>query len=172
MNRRQALALAVAGGLAGGIGIGVWRYRATPSIENADWLFELELPGPDGQVTRLSQHRGPLTVVNFWATWCAPCIEEMPELSSLHTEWQSGPAKFVGLAVDSPSQVRSHLEERPVSYPIAIIGAAGTELSKRLGASIDALPFTALIDSKGQVRRVKLGRIREEELRNWIKEES
>jgi len=82
----------------------------------------------------------------------------------------SSDVKVLGLAVDSPSQVKSFLQDTPVSYPVAIVGAAGSEMAKKLGASVDALPYTVMIDAQGHVTHQKLGRIKEDELRKWIKE--
>ena len=94
----------------------------------------------------------------------------MPELSLIHEEMSPKGVKVVGLAIDSPSAVRNFLETREFSYPLLITGASGSELGKRLGNSIEALPYTVLIDGKGNVIRQKLGRIREEELRSWVAE--
>jgi peroxiredoxin len=94
----------------------------------------------------------------------------MPELSRIHEELSSKDVKVVGLAVDSPSNVREFLKTRSFSYPLLVTGGSGSELSKRLGNSIEALPYTVLIDANGRVLKQKLGRIKEEELRNWIAE--
>ncbi|MEY3970610.1 MAG: hypothetical protein RLZZ80_308 [Pseudomonadota bacterium] len=169
MSSKKTIVVVVILALLTGIGIGIWRLSPNPAA-SAGWLFELSYPQPDGRPLPLSEARGQLTVVNFWATWCPPCVEEMPELSRIHSQMLSSNIKVIGLAVDSPSPVKSFLQDSPVSYPVAIVGAAGSEMAKKLGASVDALPYTVLIDANGRVTHQKLGRIKEDELRNWIKE--
>jgi thiol-disulfide isomerase/thioredoxin len=171
MKTRQSLiwAIILIAALAAGIGVGVWRLTPDPA-PRADWFFQLEAPNSAGQSERLTIHRGQLTLVNFWATWCPPCIEEMPELSQFHTDLSPSGVKVIGIAVDSPSSVRAFLAERPVSYPSFTLGASGSELARRLGAPADALPYTVLINEKGDVVRQKMGKITGDELRTWIKE--
>jgi thiol-disulfide isomerase/thioredoxin len=152
-------------------GIAVGMLRLSPSkVPAADWVFELSFPNPQGEAISLQDVRGRLTVVNFWATWCPPCVEEMPELSRIHEEMSPKDVKVLGLAIDSPSNVREFLKTRIFSYPLLVTGGSGSELAKRLGNSIEALPYTVLIDANGRVLKQKLGRIKEEELRNWIAE--
>ena len=153
-----------------GVAIGALRIQPSVSVAPAQWIFDLSFPDPKGGATEMASLRGRLTVVNFWATWCPPCVEEMPELSLIHAEMSPKGIKVIGLAVDSPSNVREFAEKHKFSYPLLVAGASGTELAKRLGNSIDGLPYTALIDDKGIVLRKKAGRIREEELRSWISE--
>jgi thiol-disulfide isomerase/thioredoxin len=152
-------------------GIAAGMLRLSPSkVPAAGWVFELSFPNPQGEAISLQAVRGRLTVVNFWATWCPPCVEEMPELSRIHEEMSPKDVKVIGLAVDSPSNVRKFLKNRSFSYPLLVTGGSGSELAKRLGNSIEALPYTVLIDANGRVLKQKLGRIKEEELRNWITE--
>ncbi|MFM1879871.1 MAG: Thiol-disulfide isomerase and thioredoxin [Pseudomonadota bacterium] len=166
-SRRAILVLAVMiGALASGVGIGLWRMAPTP-VAQVQWLYDLSFPDTEGRPVALSTYRGSYTLVNFWATWCPPCIEEMPELSTFHDKWSSKGINVLGLAVDSPSNVREFLEDKRFSYPLLITGAAGTELARRLGSSIDALPYTALVDPEGRVVQQKMGRIYEEELMKW-----
>lgn len=156
--------------LIAGIAFGLLRLKPAPVQVPADWVFELSFPNPKGEPVSLSAVRGRMTVVNFWATWCPPCVEEMPELSRVHQEMSPKDVKVVGLAVDSPSNVREFLKNREFSYPLLVTGGAGTELAKKLGNSVEALPYTVLIDEKGRVIKQKVGRIKEEELRSWISE--
>ena len=92
----------------------------------------------------------------------------MPELSSFYDKYQQKGIELLGIAVDSPSNVREFLEERQFSYPLVVAGANGTELASRLGSRIDAFPYTVLIAPDGQVVQQKMGRIYEEELIKWV----
>ena len=78
-----------------GIAIGIWRMNPNQVNTPADWVFDLSFPNPKGESTPISSVRGRLTVVNFWATWCPPCVEEMPELSRVHAEMSSSGVKVI-----------------------------------------------------------------------------
>jgi thiol-disulfide isomerase/thioredoxin len=153
-----------------GIAVGFWRIQPTPSTAPAGWVFELSFPDASGKSVKLADARGRLTLVNFWATWCPPCIEEMPELSQVHQELAPAGVKVIGLAIDSPSNVREFLENRSFSYPLLITAAQGTDIAARLGSATGGLPYTVLINEKNQVIKQKAGRIREEEIKSWIAE--
>ncbi len=172
-SRRTRLSLLAAAGLIlliAGIGVGLLRFSPNKSSAPAGWVFELQFPDPAGQPVKLESVRGRLTVVNFWATWCPPCVEEMPELSRIHDQMSSKDVKVIGLAVDSPSNVREFMKSRAFSYPLLVTGGSGSELAKKLGNSVEALPYTVLIDENGRILKQKLGRIKEEELKAWITE--
>ena len=172
MTRQRLSLLLVIGVIATiiGLAVGVWRLKPSPVVASASWVFELSFPDAQGHPVPLSTVRGRLTVVNFWATWCPPCVDEMPELSRIHAEMSPNDIKIIGLAVDSPSNVRAFTAQHRFSYPLLITGGSGTELAKKLGNAMDALPYTVLIDEKGSVLKQKAGRIREEELKAWIAE--
>lgn len=166
--RRILMAAVAVSMLATGVAIGLWRIKPQTPSAPVDWVFELAFPDAQGQQVSMSAVRGQLTLVNFWATWCPPCVEEMPELSRFHQEMSPTGVQVIGLAVDSPSSVREFLATRRFSYPLLITGASGNELAKRLGNAVEALPYTVLIDAKGNVLKQKVGRIREEEMKLWI----
>jgi thiol-disulfide isomerase/thioredoxin len=158
-------------GLGVGVGLGLWRQSPKSLAEPAGWVFDIQLQKAAqarGELLALAEFRGEPLVVNFWATWCPPCVEEMPELSSFYDKYQPKGIELLGIAVDSPSNVREFLEERQFSYPLVVAGANGTELARRLGSRIDAFPYTVLIAPDGQVVRHKMGRIYEEELIKWV----
>jgi thiol-disulfide isomerase/thioredoxin len=94
-------------------------------------------------------------VVNFWATWCAPCLEEMPALSKLAS--QSPKVQFIGVGVDSESKVRQYLQKNPVSFPVTASGASAIDWAKTLGNSQGGLPFTAFFGPNGQLVKTVSG---------------
>ncbi|MFZ9722696.1 MAG: TlpA family protein disulfide reductase [Burkholderiaceae bacterium] len=175
MNRRQWIltgAFAVTG-LGVGVGLSYWRHSPKQLAEPAGWVFDLQLQKAAqarGELLALAEFRGKPLVVNFWATWCPPCVEEMPELSAFYDKYKPKGVQLLGIAVDSPSNVREFLEERQFSYPLVVAGANGSELASRLGSRIDAFPYTVLIAPNGQVVQQKMGRIYEEELIKWVED--
>jgi peroxiredoxin len=132
-------------------------------------LWRLRLPRPDGSELALSSLRGSPLVLNFWATWCAPCIEEMPDLDRFHRDHQSRGWKMLGLAIDNAAAVREFLARHSVSYPVAIAGFEGTDLSRQFGNAQGSLPFTAVLDRRGAVAQRRLGRTHLSDLQAWAK---
>ena len=112
--------------------------------------------------------RGRPLVVNFWATWCAPCIEEMPELSAFQQQYASAGLQILGIGIDSPDNILQFSKERPVVYPLLMAGAGGSELSRRFGNKAGGLPYTVVLDRKGRVTARMIGRFRTAELRSAI----
>jgi len=170
--------------LAAGLGASWLSRPAAPIAEPAvQTLWSQQWPGPDGQPKPLETLRGQITVVNFWATWCAPCVEEMPALSALYQQMSpqinqqnqqtSGSPRprieFIGVAIDRADQVAEFARRSPVSYPLVVAGAAGSELGRALGNEAGALPFIAVIDSNGRVVERTLGIVDLEKLRTLLK---
>jgi len=123
---------------------------------------------PDGKPANSQNWRGNVLVVNFWASWCPPCVEEMPALDRIAQEYASKNVLIVGIGIDSPSNIREFLLKTPVSYPIVLGGLEGSNLSKQMGNTQGALPYTVVINSKGKSIYTKLGKISEEELKKAI----
>jgi thiol-disulfide isomerase/thioredoxin len=123
---------------------------------------------PDGKPANSENWRGKVLVVNFWASWCPPCVEEMPALDRIAQEYASKNILIVGIGIDSPSNIREFLQKTPVSYPIVLGGLEGSNLSKQMGNTQGALPYTVVINSKGKSIYTKLGKISEEELKKAI----
>ncbi|WP_370263358.1 TlpA family protein disulfide reductase [Limnobacter sp.] len=114
---------------------------------------------PQGASLDLGALQGKTVVINFWATWCPPCVEEMPELDALYPQLQAQQVELIGIAIDSPSNVAQFLEKTPVSYPIVLAGMGGTELGKALGNTQGGLPFTVILDENGNQILKEAGRI-------------
>ncbi|HSH55099.1 MAG TPA: TlpA disulfide reductase family protein [Methylotenera sp.] len=122
-------------------------------------FFAANLPNEDGVNQALNQYKGKIIVLNFWATWCPPCREEMPELSQLHSENQSKNVVVLGVAIDEIGLVKEFTRETPVSYPLFAAEEEGMALYNDLGNDKAVLPYTVIIDANGKVVKTYFGRI-------------
>ena len=129
-------------------------------------FWESSWTGLDGQTQPASAWRGQPLVVNFWATWCAPCVKEMPELSELQAERPR--SRFVGIAVDTAPNVRKFLEKVPVSYPQVVGGPGAIDLMRALGNGPGGLPFTVVFAADGSISAKKLGVLDMNALKAWL----
>ena len=116
----------------------------------------------------MRQWQGSWLVVNFWATWCAPCVEEMPDLEKIQAEYANRGVTVVGLAIDNPTAVKQFRDSLNLKLPLLIAGATGTDIARQLGNSSGALPYTVLVDRHGNITHSKLGQVRAGELRTWL----
>ena len=167
--RRRALVAGVAvAAAASGV---LWQVRrggdGVAATEGPVW--DLRFPTPDGGELRMSSLRGRHLVLNFWATWCPPCIKELPELDRFHREWSGQGWQVVGLAVDKLQPVKEFLQRQPMGFAVGLAGLEGSALSRDLGNAQGALPFTAVFDRRGQVIHSKLGQTSYEELAAWAR---
>ena len=174
MNRRNMLygGVAAAAALAGA-GAAWWKFQpsgdlAEPTVKAAgDAFWHMAFDTPDGKPLPMDSFRGKLLLVNFWATWCPPCVEELPLLDFFYQENKDKNIQIVGLAVDQPSAVRTWLQTRPLNFPVGMAGLGGTELSKSLGNSSGSLPFTVVFSPAGVLLHRKIGKVLPEELVKW-----
>ena len=171
MNRRQWImisgicVLALLAGVFSSQWISQTGLASDPSIKA---FFANSWQTPDGKSVNSENWRQKVLIVNFWASWCPPCVEEMPTLDKIAQEYAPKNVLIVGIGIDSPSNIREFLLKTPVSYPIVIGGLEGSNLAKQMGNAQGALPYTVIINSKGKAIFTKLGKIREEELRKAI----
>lgn len=166
--KRPHLALGAVALVFAALGALLGHWRTTPADAEpaaVDVLFALSLPDHQGQAQPLAQWRTRTVVLNFWATWCAPCVEEMPELMELHHELATQGTSVLGVGIDSADNIGKFAEKHRIDYPLFVGGSAATELARRFGNQSGGLPFTVLIDSEGKIRKTYLGRLKMEELR-------
>lgn len=129
-------------------------------------LYGARLQGLDGQEFALSTLKGRPLVVNFWATWCAPCVQEMPHLDSLAKEFPE--IKFVGIGIDTAQNIAQFVAKIPISYQLLIAGHAGIAMVRELGNSAGGLPFTLLFDANGSIFDSILGQVEPNDLKQRI----
>ena len=152
----------------GGAGLAWWRFMPGQALAGAEAEFwRLELETPTGQIMQTASFRGRRLLVNFWATWCPPCIEELPMLNAFHADYASKGWQVLGLAVDQPSAVRGFLAKRPLQFPILMAGLGGVDLSKSLGNTAGGLPFTIIFGADGGILDKKIGKISDRNLSLW-----
>lgn len=173
-KRRTALYGGVAAlAAAAGSGWAWWRLQPHAVLEPsgpgsvAAAFYTQTFDTPDGGLLQVSDFSGRPLLLNFWATWCPPCIAELPMLDAFLAEHAAHGWQILGLAVDQPSAVRKFLERSPVAFPVGMAGLEGTELTRSLGNLAGGLPFTVVFDASGQVRHRKMGQLAPEDLSKW-----
>jgi thiol-disulfide isomerase/thioredoxin len=155
---------------AAGAGWAWWQQRGqdAPPLSAAEQsLWSQRFDQPDGGELAMAPMRGSPLVLNFWATWCAPCVKEMPLLDAFHRQNQAKGWQVVGLAIDGPTPVREFLAKVPVAFPIGLAGFTGVDLARSLGNERGGLPFSVIFDRRGVAVFRKLGTIEQEELAHW-----
>ncbi len=143
-----------------GVYVGAKRFQpAAPAATAVGAMMQLKMPDATGKTRALSEWQGKVLLVNFWATWCPPCVDEMPELVELQRDLADKNVQVLGIGIDSPSNIRQFAEKHAITYPLLMSGMDGTELSRQFGNEAGGLPFTVLIGSDGTVKKTYMGRL-------------
>jgi thiol-disulfide isomerase/thioredoxin len=166
-GRRELLVLGGAGALAAVAGAVAGAFFLQSQTGAAD-ILAASFPDQNGVPRPLAEWRGRPILVNFWATWCAPCREELPLLDAARREHGAKSFEVVGIAVDNAANVRDFLQATKVSYPILVADAAAIDLMRRLGNRSAGLPYSVALDASGRVRQRKLGAYSAAELRSEV----
>lgn len=121
------------------------------------------------KVQPLAQWQGKVMVVNFWATWCPPCIAEIPEFIKFQKQYAKQGVQFVGIAIDQKSKVQAFAEEKGMNYPVLLGDLAGIDLARRIGNKEGGLPYTVIVDRSGKIVTTQLGTLSREKLEEIVK---
>lgn len=165
MKRRQLFAgTAVVAGLAGAAL--AWRSQSVKAVQSP--VRGLVLPTPDGGSLSVDAFADRQVVLNFWATWCPPCVHELPLLSRFHLEHAQRGWQVLGIAIDDAAAVSAFLRKTPLSFPVGMAKADGLTLTRQLGNEQGALPFTVLLNRQGHITQRKIGQLSSSDLNRWV----
>lgn len=162
MNARRRgllLGLVAAAALAAGAAVQFGRIRHEPAPGAAAALLAATFEDLAGGRRAVGDWRGQVLVVNFWATWCAPCRDEIPEFVRLQDEFRARGVQFIGIAVDQRDAVERFVREFGINYPVLVGSLDAMEVAKAAGNRVGALPFTAIVGRDGQLAKVHLGKL-------------
>lgn len=164
---RRTLLLGAGGAVAAALGASLaWHRLGHAGLSAAAQDFwTRRFTAPDGQELAVAPWRGGPLLVNFWATWCPPCVKELPEINQFYGEVRSRGWQVLGLAVDQADPVKSFLAKTPLDFPVALAGSDGLSLVRALGNAAGGLPFSLLFDESGEIAWRRLGSTHLEELR-------
>lgn len=168
-GRREALLLGAAG-----IGAATLGFLAGPALlrmlpgGEGEALRTARFPDLTGKVRPLEEWRGKVLVCNFWATWCAPCREEIPMLVAAREKYHPTGVEIVGIAIDNPSKVVEFSRTFMISYPVLLAEADGLDLMRQLGNSSGGLPYTVVADRKGSLVHRRLGALKASDLEGML----
>jgi thiol-disulfide isomerase/thioredoxin len=170
VTTRRTIGLGVAAvAAAAGAGFAWWRYRLDEPQDaalSALWALNLELP--DGKAWSFQSLRGKPVVLNFWATWCPPCVDELPLLEQFHQQNSAKSWQVVGIAVDNAKAVQKFLGKTPLSFPTPLAGMAGVDLSRTLGNLSGGLPFTVVLNAAGEVALRHMGKLSASQVNDFL----
>ena len=141
---------------------------AISAVSAAAGLMAARLPDVDGRTQALEQWRGKVLVVNFWATWCVPCREEIPALIKVQNKWGARGLQIIGIAIDENDKIRPYAAELKINYPILVGGLDGIELARQAGNRLGGLPFTVVFDRQGGIVHSQLGGVSQQKLEGFI----
>lgn len=114
-------------------------------------LSDFNLPDVSRKLHSISEWQGKILIINFWATWCPPCLKEIPEFIALQEQYSSKGLQFIGIAIDDQDSVEEYLASIKINYPTLIGSITGIALAHQLGNSVDTVPFTLVVDRQGQI---------------------
>jgi thiol-disulfide isomerase/thioredoxin len=169
MNKYGAVAAAAVATLAFAAGIYLRAVHRSAETAAVSTLTRMAFPSLNGSAVSLEQWRGKVVVVNFWASWCAPCREEIPGLLNVQQKYAAKGLQVVGIAVDTLDNSKSAAGAMGINYPVLIGGIGSVDLTRELGNKTGALPYTIILDRDGALIRSHLGLLRQSQLEDMLR---
>lgn len=176
MRERRTVIAGAVGVVAAAAGLGLaWWQQPPDALEVGDAgdaevqrkFWASIFASPSGAPLAMQSLRGKPLLLNFWATWCPPCIEEFPLIDGFFKKNAANGWQVLGLAIDKPASVQEFLRKMPVSFPVVVTDSAGTELGRDLGNLTGGLPFSVAFGASGQVLQRKMGKLTQADLNAW-----
>jgi thiol-disulfide isomerase/thioredoxin len=171
MSQKFAVAVCAVVFAVAGLVVFQWRFGrvdAPDPVASGQHLFAARLAGVDGSLQSIEQWRGRVLVVNFWATWCAPCREEIPGFIKFQNSHGSRGVQFVGIAVDTPERVSIFAKDLGINYPLLVGGIETMELARELGDRSGVLPYSLVLNREGRVVASIIGVLKPERLEDAV----
>ena len=142
--------------------------KKSSQVQQAIPLIEFSLPDLSGTLHPITEWQGKILIINFWATWCPPCLKEIPEFIELQSEYARHNVQFIGIAIDDPQLVDDYLSFIDINYPVLIAETGGGKLSQSLGNTVNAIPYTAIVNQQNQIIFRHPGELSQQKIRKLI----
>ena len=170
-GQRWLIAAGAAIALLGGMYVSSVVRNADPAPDKEVRFDHLLLPDLDGRKQHFSQWQGKVLLINFWATWCPPCIEEIPIFIALREKYTAQGFEVIGIAIDEAQEVRQFSQDMAISYPLVLGDTQGIQLMRDFHNRLGALPYSVLFDRRGRAVNFKSGSFTGRELEDLIREQ-
>lgn len=152
-----------------GAGVAWWRLQLGPSLpQDVQAFWQKRFDGLQGEPLEMARLRGKPLLLNFWATWCPPCVQELPMIEAFWRQQTANGIQVLALAIDQPSAVRTFVAKQGLTMPVALAGLEGTGLAKSLGNLNGGLPFSVFFRADASIYRQKLGQLAQTDLQDWL----
>jgi thiol-disulfide isomerase/thioredoxin len=152
-----------------GAGAAWWRMRPSPVASGTiQSLWDTQFDGLNGQQVSMRSFQGQKLLINFWATWCPPCVQEMPLIDRFYLENRSKGWQVLAIAADRAESVERFVREKKLQLPVAIGQAAALEWSRQLGNTAGGLPYTVVLSARGEIIHQRIGQLSEQDLLDWL----
>ena len=147
-----------------------WRHWRTDNTDAGEALWSMQFDRPEGGKLVMANFRSKPLLINFWATWCVPCVRELPALQRFQREQAERGWRVIALAVDQPVPVIEFVNRFKLDLTVALAGVDGLEWQRAMGNDKGGLPFSLVLDGAGRARHRKLGETTLEDLTRWAGE--